>query len=76
MGARIPPKPAESDRYKSSGLLKLLDELYVGGMPGAAPAQPPVDGLKMPSKKLLEEPLVDEEDDEAITAPGNIIGSY
>jgi hypothetical protein len=70
-------KSSTADRSKSSGLLKLLDELYAGGMPGAAPAQKDLDGLKMPSKKLLTDPLVDEEDeDEKVSPPFNIEGSY
>lgn len=76
MGARLPPKPGAADKSKGSGLLKLLDELYVGGMPGAAPAQTDIDGMKVPPKKLLKDPLVEEEDDEAIDVPGNIVGSY
>ena len=78
MGARLPPRPGAADKPKSgsNNLLKLLDELYAGGMPGAAPAQPNIDGLKMPPKKILEELIVEEEEDESVDPPGNIQGSY
>lgn len=77
MGARLPPRPGAADKPKGNSLLKLLDELYAGGMPGAAPAQPSIDEFKMPSKKLLQEPMIDEEEeDESVDPPAKIIGSY
>jgi len=67
---------AADDRSKSSSLLKLLDELYVGGMPGSDPAQQDIDGLKIPPK-MPKMPTPEEDDEEErVSPPFNIEGSY
>ncbi len=65
------------NRQGSSSLLKLLDELYVGGLPSAAP-QPGIDQTKMPSKSLLAPKALEEDDeeDESVSPPVNVLGSY
>jgi len=72
MGARVPPRKNtdfQSDRTGSSALLKLLDKLYIGGLPSSE--APAIDEMPKPKKKL---PSLEEED-EKIDIPSNIMGS-
>lgn len=77
MGRRISQSGNAAKPAENNSLLKLLDDLYIGGMPGLSPAPKDIDAMKMPAKKILNAPLVEEEeDDESIDIPNNITGSY
>lgn len=71
MGARMPPKKNtdfQSDRAGASSLLKLLDKLYIGGLPQTES----MDETPKPPKKL---PTLEDEE-ERIDEPSNIMGSF
>lgn len=71
MGVRMPPKKNtdfQSDRAGASSLLKLLDKLYIGGLPQAES----MDETPKPPKKL---PTLEDEE-EKIDEPSNIMGSF
>lgn len=71
MGVRMPPKKNtdfQSDRAGASSLLKLLDKLYIGGLPQTES----MDETPKPPKKL---PTLEDEE-ERIDEPSNIMGSF
>lgn len=72
MGSRVPPRKNtdfQSDRTGSSALLKLLDKLYIGGLPSSE--APAIDETPKPKKKLP----TPEDEEEMINIPQNIMGS-
>ena len=63
----------------STSLLKLLDEMYVGGLPSAKPERG-MDQMKIPGRSALPPKKIrlpeDEEEDESVLPPKNIMGQF